>query len=92
MPFPFIRFLQLNSDAEDLANCPQLEARDFYRKVNHPSIGSLQVPFKLFNMTETEPKYRIPAPLLGQHNEEIYSEILECPEDSISKLKKLHVI
>jgi crotonobetainyl-CoA:carnitine CoA-transferase CaiB-like acyl-CoA transferase len=43
---------------EDLANCPQLEAREFYQEVEHPVIGKIKVPFRLWNKTETAAKYR----------------------------------
>lgn len=55
---------------EDLANCPQLAARDFYQEVDHPVIGKISVPFRLFNLSSGGATYRRPAPLLGQHNVE----------------------
>jgi len=60
----------------DLARCPQLRARDFYHQVEHPVIGPLPVPFRLWSMTETPARCRRPAPLLGQHNAEVYGELL----------------
>lgn len=57
---------------EDLARCPQLEARDFFADVDHPVIGRVRVPFRLSNMSLTPARYRSPAPLLGQHNEEVF--------------------
>ena len=60
----------------DLAACPQLEARGFYQEVEHPVIGKIKVPFRLWNMTEVPARYRRPAPLLGQHNAEVYTQIL----------------
>jgi crotonobetainyl-CoA:carnitine CoA-transferase CaiB-like acyl-CoA transferase len=58
----------------DLATCPQLDARDFYQEVEHPVIGTIRVPFRLWNMTEIPARYRRPAPLLGQHNVEVFAE------------------
>jgi crotonobetainyl-CoA:carnitine CoA-transferase CaiB-like acyl-CoA transferase len=66
----------------DLARCAQLEAREFYQEVEHPVIGTIKVPFRLFNMTESPARYRRPAPLLGQHNQEVYGQVLgHTPED-----------
>jgi crotonobetainyl-CoA:carnitine CoA-transferase CaiB-like acyl-CoA transferase len=76
----------------DLAQCPHLEARGFYEEVDHPVIGKIKVPFRLWNMTEGGARYRRPAPLLGQHNTEVYSEILGYPEDDVRKLRELGVI
>jgi crotonobetainyl-CoA:carnitine CoA-transferase CaiB-like acyl-CoA transferase len=76
----------------DLAACPQLEARDFYQQVEHPVIGTIKVPFGLWNMTETPARYRRPAPLLGQHNLEVYGEILGYTEDDVTRLRQAGVI
>ena len=77
---------------EDLANCPQLEARNFYQEVDHPVIGKIKVPFRLFNMSETPSQYRMPAPLLGQHNEEVYTQLLSYTKEDLVKLRELDVI
>jgi crotonobetainyl-CoA:carnitine CoA-transferase CaiB-like acyl-CoA transferase len=60
---------------EDLANCPQLEVREFYQEVDHPVIGRIRVPFRLWNMSSGPASYRCPAPLLGQHGAEILTEL-----------------
>ncbi len=60
---------------EDLARCLQLEARNYYEEIEHPVIGKIKVPFRLWNMTETPARYRRSAPLLGEHNAEILAEI-----------------
>ncbi|MBI2563351.1 MAG: CoA transferase [candidate division NC10 bacterium] len=76
----------------DLAHCPQLEARGFYQEVEHPMIGAIKVPFTLWNMTETPARYRRPAPLLGQHNAEVYADILGYTEEEAMKLQGAGVI
>ena len=77
---------------EDLANCPQLEARNFYEEVDHPVIGKIKVPFRLFNMSETPSQYRIPSPTLGQHNVEVYTETLNYSKEDLVKLRELEII
>ena len=77
---------------EDLADCPQLEARDFFWEVDHPVIGKIKVPSRLFNMTEIPSQYRMPAPLLGQHNTEIYTETLDYTKEDMVKLRELGII
>ena len=44
------------------------------------------------NMSETPPTYRCPPPILGQHTDEILTEILEIPLDKINRLKSEGVI
>ncbi len=77
---------------EDLADCPQLESRDFYWDVDHPVIGKTKVPSRLFNMTEIPSSYRIPAPLLGQHNLEVYEQGLGYSRDDVVRLRELYII
>jgi crotonobetainyl-CoA:carnitine CoA-transferase CaiB-like acyl-CoA transferase len=60
---------------EDIANCPQLAARDYYQEVDHPVIGKIRVPFRLFNLSTGGATYRQPAPLLGQHTAEVLAEL-----------------
>lgn len=59
---------------EDLANCPQLESRNFFQEVDHPVIGRIRVPFRMWNMSATPASCRRPAPLLGQHNAEVFAK------------------
>ena len=82
----------IDQSPEDLANCPQLEDRDFYQEIDHPVVGKIKVPFRLFNMTETPLQYRIPAPMLGQHNEEVYIQDLGYSKDDLIKLRELNII
>ena len=82
----------ISQTPEDLANCPQLEARDFYWDIDHPVIGKIKVPSRLFNMTEIPSQYRMPAPLLGQHNAEIYTETLGYTSEDVVKLRELGII
>lgn len=50
---------------EDLARCPQLAARDFFCDVEHAMLGRLRAPLRLWNMSGTPARYRMPSPLLG---------------------------
>ena len=76
----------------DLARCGQLEAREFYQDVEHPVIGKIKVPFRLWSMTESPARYRRPAPLLGQHNAEVYTQVLGYSEEETMKLREHGVI
>jgi crotonobetainyl-CoA:carnitine CoA-transferase CaiB-like acyl-CoA transferase len=61
---------------EDLANCEHLAARGYFEEVEHPVVGRIKVPFHLWNMSASKSTYRRAAPLLGQHNDEIYGAML----------------
>jgi crotonobetainyl-CoA:carnitine CoA-transferase CaiB-like acyl-CoA transferase len=76
---------------EDLANCAQLGAREFYEDVEHPVIGRVRVPFRLWNMSLGAASCRRPAPLLGQHNAEVFAGC-DCSEAEIGKLRDCGII
>ena len=76
----------------DLASCPQLEAREFYQEIEHPVIGRLRVPFRLWNMSAAPARCQRPAPLLGQHNAEVYTGLLGCSAAELDGLRQRGVI
>ena len=76
----------------ELADCPQLESRGFYREVDHPVIGKIKVPAVLFNFSLTPYKLRYAAPTLGQHNSEVYVDGLGYTAQELSQLRQLNAI
>ncbi|HVC59333.1 MAG TPA: CoA transferase [Acetobacteraceae bacterium] len=77
---------------EDLANCEHLAARGYFEEVEHPAIGKIRVPFHLWNMSASGSTCRRPAPLLGQHNAEIYGATLGCDAAALDALRARGVI
>ena len=76
----------------ELAECPQLEARGFYREIDHPVIGKIKVPAVLFNLSLTPYARCAPAPTLGQHNGEIYLDGLGYSRQEMCRLRETNVI
>ena len=76
----------------ELVVCPQLESRQFYREIDHPVIGRIKIPAELFKLSETPYQLRMPAPTLGQHNQEIYVEGLGYTQQEFCQLRQLNVI
>ena len=76
----------------ELAECPQLESRGFYREVEHPVIGRIKVPAALFNLSLTPYQYTGPAPMLGQHNREIYADGLGYTVQDLAVLRQTDAI
>ena len=60
---------------EDLRRDPVFQQRGAFESVNHPVAGELTYPGRPFIMGATPWAIRRPAPLLGQHTDEILSEI-----------------
>ena len=84
--------LGLVQTPEELARCPQLESRGFYRDVDHPLMGRLKVPAVLFNLSLTPYQLRRSAPLLGQHNAEVYCDRLGYPKEALARMRQLQII
>jgi crotonobetainyl-CoA:carnitine CoA-transferase CaiB-like acyl-CoA transferase len=64
-----------------------VKAREMIQEVNHPVAGSTKLISSAIKMSETPPTIETPAPLLGQHTEEILKDILSYSEDKIKELK-----
>ncbi|MEC8855868.1 MAG: CoA transferase, partial [Chloroflexota bacterium] len=79
-------------DAGDLADCPHLEARDFFVKVDHPVAGSARYPGMAVRLPGETMTASQPAPLLGQHNAEIFGEELGYSTKDIISLRQQGVI
>lgn len=79
-------------EPQDLARCPHLQAREFFQEVDHPVIGCIKVPFRLWSMPDAPAVYRRPAPLLGQHNFEVFSEMLGLDSDRMVELTAKGII
>jgi benzylsuccinate CoA-transferase BbsE subunit len=78
---------------KDIVESPQLAARDFWQEVPHPELGtSINYPSKWANTSELPPKISRRAPLIGEHNEEIYEKELGLSKGDMILLKQAGVI
>ncbi len=57
--------------AADLFSSPQLKARNFFVELDHPEAGKLPYPGFAYTLSNTALQIQGPAPLLGQHNDEV---------------------
>ena len=79
-------------DAGDLYDCPQLTARGFFVEVDHPVAGKAKYAGMGPKLSEDEFQVRLPAPLLGQHNVEIYCQELGYSSQEMVSLRATGVI
>ncbi|MCJ7523094.1 MAG: CoA transferase [Dehalococcoidia bacterium] len=81
------------STTKDLAENVQLKTRDFYVEVEHPELGEtityMGSPYK---MTVDSWSIRRRAPLIGEHNKEIYDGELGLSQADMRLLKEAGVI
>jgi crotonobetainyl-CoA:carnitine CoA-transferase CaiB-like acyl-CoA transferase len=81
------------SNTADLLESPQLNERGFWTDVEHPELNAtIRYPGKWANNSETPPRISRRAPLIGEHNEEIYSGELGISSDGLQKLKQTGII
>ena len=78
------------NNAEELVNDPHMKARGSFVDIDHPVAGKVKcsgAPFRAGDHFQI----RQPAPLLGQHNEEVYGELGYSKEDLV-KLRETGAI
>ncbi len=64
------------SSMHDLLNDECLEERHFWKEIEHPELGaSLTYPREFVRSSETDCSMRFRAPLIGEHNDEVFSKI-----------------
>jgi CoA:oxalate CoA-transferase len=71
---------------DEIARDPQLEARGFWVELDHPEAGRLRYPGSGYEMSKTPVKLEHPAPLLGEHNQEILVGRLGYSEEELRKM------
>jgi crotonobetainyl-CoA:carnitine CoA-transferase CaiB-like acyl-CoA transferase len=77
----------------DQLEFPQLVARDFFEHVEHPVHGdSVHVRFPFRLPGETGRVHRRPAPLLGEHNREVFGDLLGLSDADLAALEAAGVI
>jgi crotonobetainyl-CoA:carnitine CoA-transferase CaiB-like acyl-CoA transferase len=70
---------------EDLDSDPQLEHRHFYWKLDHPDMGSFTYSGMPARLSKTPYNIRR-APMLGEHNEYVYTELLGIQDEEYAQL------
>ena len=67
---------------------PQVLHRGMLAEVPHPTIGTLRLGGIPIKYSETPGTIRLPPPLLGEHTDEILTDILDYPPDRIEALRQ----
>jgi crotonobetainyl-CoA:carnitine CoA-transferase CaiB-like acyl-CoA transferase len=77
---------------EELMDDPQLKARGFFSRSDHPATGPLPATGAPFIMTATPWQTLRPAPLLGEHNTEVFGQELGYSLEELARLRTHGVI
>jgi len=75
----------------ELLDDPHFRERAFFVEVDHPEAGRLPYPGAPFRMSET-PWRTGRAPLLGEHNEEVYCQRLGYSREDLVRLRERGVL
>lgn len=76
---------------DDLRTSRQLRARAFFQAIDHPSTGAGVYPGALFTLQDT-PWQHGRAPLLGEHNAEVYGERFGYGREALEQLFSAGII
>ena len=79
-------------DASDLLECPHLRERGFFVDVDHPVVGRAEYPGAGAKLSELDFDISRHAPLLGQHNAEIYCDELGYSSEDLVNLRAAGII
>lgn len=78
--------------AAEVMNSPQYKTREFFVELEHPAVGKVTYPRGLSVFSETPWVLERPAPLLGQHNEEVYTKLLGFARGDLVRMRGAGVI
>lgn len=77
---------------KDLYEDAHLQARGYFVEQDHPAAGRLRMAGAPFRISGQPWRIDRPAPLLGQHNEEVYCGLLGLPKAELPDLRRAGVI
>jgi crotonobetainyl-CoA:carnitine CoA-transferase CaiB-like acyl-CoA transferase len=77
---------------EELVNDEQLAFRDFFMEIDHPVAGRLKYPGAPYKLSATPWKIERPAPLLSEHNEKVYCQMLGYNNQDLVRMRQAGAI
>ena len=78
--------------APDMLENEHYAARDAIISMNHPALGEIKMQNVFPLMSETQGKVKWCGPELGQHNDEIYLDMLNMDKNKIKEYKEKGII
>ena len=79
-------------DAEGRLFNPHFQERGLYSDIEHPALGTEPIFNLMWQLSRTPPRIRRHAPLLGEHNREVFCGLLGLDESEVSRLEEKQVI
>lgn len=86
-------FLAPFNSVKDLRENPHSKARGFWAELHHPELGStINYPGQFIRLSESPITINRRAPLIGEHNKEIYQGELGLTSEDLVRLKEAGAI
>jgi CoA:oxalate CoA-transferase len=80
------------NNLKEICEDPHITYRNMLVEIDQPGVDKMKIAGSQICLSETPGEVYAPAPLLGQHSEEVLKEILGYSPDEIDELKKEGVI
>ena len=71
---------------------PQIQSREYFVAIDRAVVGTYLYPGAVARIPDTPLCADTPAPLLGEHNRQVFAEILEMTDAEITELERAGVI
>jgi CoA:oxalate CoA-transferase len=79
-------------DIAQVANDPQMAARDMFIEVPHPVLGSVKMAGNPIKMSRTPAEPKGAPPVLGEHSGDVLSQLLGVSQEQVDALRAEGVI
>lgn len=80
------------NSVEDVVNDPHIDARNMIEAVEHPDGDRLELPGIPVNFSDVEADVRLAPPKLGEHTDEVLTEVLGYSESEVESLREDDVV
>jgi CoA:oxalate CoA-transferase len=80
------------NNLQQICEDPHIVHRRMLVEIEQPAVGKMQVTASPLRMSDTPGEVYAPAPMLGQHSEEVLREMLGYSAETIRRLQDLGVI
>jgi crotonobetainyl-CoA:carnitine CoA-transferase CaiB-like acyl-CoA transferase len=77
---------------DQLLDDPQVKARDMILYADYPGLGKIPLPGIPVKLSKTPGDIQSVAPMIGQHNEEVYCGLLGMSAEEFNRLKSAKII
>lgn len=71
---------------EKIEEDPQLRFRNFLPEISHDELGKAKFEGQPVKLSKSPWKLRMPSPLLGEHSDYVYRQLLGTPEEKLTRL------